>query len=138
MQCRVYKGRGIVGGKAEGRALVVEGRISFLGDVDAGTGVLKMNGGERLVGRILVFEAGRGSTVGSYIIYGLATRGLAPAAMVVVEAEPIIITGCVLAGIPLVSGVPRSILREVSSGEILRVDGSRGVVYVGERCTDNA
>ncbi|MDK2383610.1 MAG: DUF126 domain-containing protein, partial [Candidatus Korarchaeota archaeon] len=105
MRCRAYRGRGLVEGVARGPALVVRGRVSFLGDVDPERGVLRLSSGPAgLAGRVLVVEGGRGSTVGSYVIYGLARRGLAPAAMVVVEAEPIIVAGCVLGGIPLVSG----------------------------------
>jgi predicted aconitase with swiveling domain len=133
MQCREYRGKGLVEGRASGPALVVKGRISFLGDVDPETGVLR-SAGQTLEGRILVFEGGRGSTVGSYIIYGLSRKGLAPAAMVAVEAEPIIVAGCVLGGIPLVAGVPRRILDEVVSGEPLVIDAWRGVVLAGEGC----
>ena len=126
-----------MGGVARGAALVVRGRISFLGDVDAERGVVRTSGGEKpLKGRVLVFEGGRGSTVGSYVIYGLARKKLGPAAMVVVEAEPIIVAGCVLAETPLVSDVPPSILSELVDDVPVFVDGDRGVVLAGEGCAD--
>ena len=130
-----YRGRGLVEGRGKGRALVVRGDVSFFGDVDPDTGLLR-GLGERVTGRVLIFRRGRGSTVGSYIIYALAENKVAPAAMVVVEAEPIVVTGCVLASIPLVDGVDPGILYEVVSNDIVEVDGSRGEVIV-ERPADS-
>jgi predicted aconitase with swiveling domain len=90
--------------------VVVEKPISFLGDVDKETGKLvqpdsELRGAD-LSGKILFAPFGRGSTVGSYIMYALKTSGLNPAAIVMHKAEPIIITGAVISGIPLFDGMP--------------------------------
>ncbi len=110
--------------------MVVRGPISFLGDVDPRTGELRDGTGRSVAGRILVFESGRGSTVGSYVIYALAENGVAPKAMIVLRAEPIIVTGCVLAGIPLVDRVPKQILETTRDGDLIEVDAYRGEVIV--------
>ncbi len=125
-----FRGRGLVEGRARGEALVVWGPISFLGDVDPETGELRDGTGRSVAGRILVFESGRGSTVGSYVIYALAENGVAPKAMVVLRAEPIIVAGCVLAGIPLVDRVPKQILETTRDGDLVEVDAYRGEVIV--------
>jgi len=107
-----YKVKPIVdaGKPVEGEGLVVEKPISFLGDVDPDTGVLRMPDSEMrgspLKGRILFAPYGRGSTVGSYIMYALRRNGVNPHAIVMHKAEPIIITGAVISGIALYEGMP--------------------------------
>ncbi len=128
------RGRGLVEGLALGEAIVVDKPISFLGDVDPRTGeIVGLNGrfrGTKVTGKILVFPHSKGSTVGSYIIYELSRRKLAPLAMVVRKAEPIIIVGCVLAGIPLIDNVTPDPLANIRSGDNVRVDAYRGIVEV--------
>ena len=97
------------GGDAVGEALVSREPIGFLGGVDPDTGVVIEPGhpleGQSVVGRVLVFPTGKGSTVGSYTLYRLARNGLAPAAIVNAEADPVIAVGAVIAGIPMVDQV---------------------------------
>ncbi|MEM3087758.1 MAG: DUF126 domain-containing protein, partial [Candidatus Bathyarchaeia archaeon] len=101
----VLKGRTIVGGQAEGTALVTREAISFFGGVEPRTGVIIERGheleGSKISGKVLVFPRGKGSTVGSYIIYAMSKYGTAPAAMINLETEAIIAVGAVLANIPL-------------------------------------
>jgi hypothetical protein len=61
--------------------------------------------GQSVAGRVLVFPTGKGSTVGSYTLYRLARNGLAPAAIVNAEADPVVAVGAVIAGIPMVDQV---------------------------------
>lgn len=76
--------------------------ISFFGEVDPSRGVLKLGDRELdISGKALVMRGTRGSTVGSYIVYALRRHGKAPSCIIVKEAEPILIAGCVLADIPL-------------------------------------
>ena len=132
----VLHGRGLSGGSGRGPVLVSPEPISFLGGVDPETGEVIERGhplhGQRVTGKVLVFPHGKGSTVGSYVLYALARNGKAPAGMVNTEAEPIIVTGAIIAGIPLVDrpGVPLALLRD---GVMARVDGKTGEVeYEGE------
>src|SRR5205814_1068614 len=69
--------------------------------LDAATG----GANERLDGRIFAFPHGKGSTVGSYVIYGLAKRGVGPAGIVNSAAEGIVAVGAILAGIPMVDHI---------------------------------
>jgi len=88
------KGRKIVGGKAEGELIVSQKPLSFLGGVDPETGIVTDAEsdirGESIAGKILAFPRGKGSTVGSYVIYALKKNGKAPKAIIVGEAETII------------------------------------------------
>lgn len=113
------KGRPLVPGSASGRAVVVE-YISFYGDVDVESASLR--DGRSLKGAVLVARASRGSTVGSYVIYALAKRHRAPKAIVMERAEPIVVTGCVLAEVPLVDGIPWSLLSKIRDGDRVSLD----------------
>ncbi len=111
----ILHGRVIVEGHASGPALVSDRPISFLGGVDPETGRI-IEPGHPLEGRsvarcVLVFPTGKGSTVGSYILYRLAKAGLAPAAIVNAESEPIVAVGALIAGIPMIDRVDIGALR---------------------------
>ncbi|MCE4606797.1 MAG: DUF126 domain-containing protein [Desulfurococcales archaeon] len=100
----------------EGEGLVIEKPVSFLGDVDPEMGILvqpdsRMNG-EPLSRRVLFAPEGRGSTVGSYVLYALKSNGKHPLAIVMHKAEPIVITGAVISGIPLLEGMPWNFYNE--------------------------
>jgi predicted aconitase with swiveling domain len=104
-----YSGKAIVKGNASGEALVSLKPISFLGGIDPSTGIIKDEAselkGQTVKGRILIYPTGKGSTVGSYVIYGMKKMGTAPAAIIMREADTVTIVGCVLAEIPLVHRV---------------------------------
>ncbi len=120
-------------GSASGPALVTREAISFLGNVDAETGKVVDPAhelfGQCIDGKVLIFPGGKGSTVGSYVIYQLKKRGLAPAAMINIRSEPIVAVGAIISGIPLVDGVGEEILR-VESGTVVQVDADREMVRI--------
>ncbi len=90
----------IVDGDCSGEAVFIDRYISFFGEVNPREGIVLP---ERIPisGKVLVFRGSKGSTVGSYIIYALKYYGKHPICMIVYEAEPILIAGCILAEIPL-------------------------------------
>jgi len=130
----VFKGRAISPGKVEGESLVSKEPIGFYGGVDAKTGIFIEKGheleGKSVKGKILVFPCGKGSTVGSYVIYGLAKNDQAPLAIVNKETETIVATGVILAGIPCIDGIP---VEKISTGDHLVVDASAGTVSVTKK-----
>jgi len=110
------------GGDAVGEALVSREPMGFLGGVDPDTGIVIEPGhpleGHSVAGRVLVFPTGKGSTVGSYTLYRLARNGLAPAAIVNAEADPVIVVGAVIGGIPMVDQVDVS---QINTGDLIRL-----------------
>lgn len=135
MNCeRTYSGRGVAKFVGEGEALVSKQRISFFGGVDPKTGIVREKGhdlyGEDITDKVLVFPNGKGSTVGSYVIYQLKKNGHAPAAIVNVETETIIATGCILAEIPLVDKLEKNPIEEIKTGDHVIVDGKAGKVVI--------
>ncbi len=125
------KGRTIYPGKAEGEAIVSKTPIGFYGGIDASTGIVIEKGhelkGKCVKNKILVFPNGKGSTVGSYVIYGLKKNGVAPKAIINKETETIVATGVILAGIPCVDKIN---IDEIKNGDKLFVDAGEGVVEV--------
>ena len=102
-------GRLVSPGRARGRALVSREPLGFYGAVDPKTGIVIEKGhpleGQCVTGRVLVFPCGKGSTVGSYVLYGLAKNGAAPCAIVNQKTETIVATGAILGDIPCVDGI---------------------------------
>lgn len=118
-----FRGRAIRAGKAKGEALVSPEPIGFLGGVDPETGRVVEPGhpleGQSVAGKVLVFPTGKGSTVGSYVLYRLARNGLAPAAIVNQESEAIVAIGAIMGDIPMVDRIP---IEEIRTGQRVRVD----------------
>jgi predicted aconitase with swiveling domain len=129
------QGRSISRGIADGELLISAEPISFLSGVDPNTGTVVEHGhpleGQSIAGRVLAFPYGKGSTVGSYVIYALKQNGLAPAAIINTEAEPIIAGGAIIAGIPMVDRLPPEFSR-LPPGTRLTVNGDTGEVAYDE------
>jgi predicted aconitase with swiveling domain len=129
------KGRGISKGTGTGELLVSSEPISFLSGVNPETGTVVEQGhpleGQSIAGRVLAFPYGKGSTVGSYVIYALKQNGLAPAAIINTEAEPIIAVGAIIAGIPMIDRLPPEFSR-LPPGTRVTVNGDTGEVSYDE------
>ena len=128
----ILKGRKVYKGSARGPALVSSEAVSFYGGVDPATGKVVEKGhpleGQVITGKVLVFPTGKGSTVGSYIIYDMKKRGTAPAAIVNKEIETIIAVGAIIAEIPCVDKID---IGRIKTGDMLTVDADKGTVKVG-------
>jgi predicted aconitase with swiveling domain len=133
----VIRGRVISKGLVEGEVLVSTKKISFLGDVDVETGeVIAKDSdirGKSVVGKILVFPTGRGSTVGTYVLLRMKKRGTSPKAIINVETEPIIAVGAIIAGIPLMDKLDLNPLEVLKNGDRVVVNAYEGFVEVKGR-----
>lgn len=121
---RVISGEGIL----EGEAVVFKEPLSFLGDVDGKSGVLRITG-DVISGKFLVIPSSRGSTVGPYVMYQLSKYGKAPLAILSTRADGMLIMGAILSRIPLVTDLPEEVLN-IPTGARLRVDLDRGEVMI--------
>lgn len=125
--------RGISAGIGSGAVLVSSEPISFLSGVDPDTGVVIESGhpleGQSIAGKVLAFPYGKGSTVGSYVIYALRRNNVAPSAIINTEAEPIIAVGAILAEIPMVDR-PETTISDLENGSSASVDGSSGRITI--------
>ena len=121
-------------GRAKGEALVTSQFISFLGSIDPETGIVVEKGheleGTSVKGKVLVFPGGKGSTVGSYVIYQLKKNNVAPCAMINVKAEPIVAVGAIISEIPLVDGLEKDSVFSIKTGDNILVDALNGSVEI--------
>ena len=135
----LFRGRGISRGRGAGELLVSPAPISFLSGVDPDTGVIVERGhpleGESITGKVLAFGHGKGSTVGSYVLYALARNGKAPSAIINRKADPIIAVGAIMGKIPMVDEPEIDIMR-LRNGTRVSVDGDSGEIeYEGDLLT---
>jgi predicted aconitase with swiveling domain len=130
----VLKGRAIVEGRCTAEALVSTKPISFLGGVDPADGriIEKKHdlSGLCIKDRVLCFPHGHGSTVGSYVLYSLAKKGLAPKAIINQTADPVVVVGAIIANVPMIDQVD---VRRIKTGDTVEVDALKGVVKIVKR-----
>ena len=124
--------RNIAKGKGKGELLVSSEPISFLGGVNPENGVvidpnheLK---GQSIKDKVLFIPGGKGSTVGSYVIFQMMKNNTAPKAIICLNAEPIIATGAIMSDIPMVDS-PAS-TDELTNGAVVEVDGDNGTITI--------
>lgn len=134
---KIIKCRKISRGHACGPVLLTKDPLSFLGGVDPETGIVTDAHhelyGKKISKKILVIPSGKGSTVGSYIIYQMFKNNTAPLALVALEAEPIIATGAIMAGIPMVDQPQEPIYGILKNGEIIDLDADAGIIKIKEK-----
>ena len=125
------KGRIISPGIAKGTAIVSKEPIGFYGGIDIKTGlVIEKNHpleGKSVKDKILVFPCGKGSTVGSYVIYGLKKNNVAPAGIINEETETIVATGVILSGIPCIDKIDIS---KITNGDNVLLDADNGIITI--------
>jgi len=125
------KGRIISPGKTEGEAIVSHEPIGFYGGIDIKTGIVIEKDhpleGKKVTDKILVFPNGKGSTVGSYVIYGLKKNNKAPLGIINKETETIVATGVILAGIPCVDQID---IMQIKNGDKIILDADKGIVEI--------
>ena len=130
----ILKGRKVVSGIVEGEAFVCPDPVSFYGGIDPDTGKITESGhilyGHVITGKVFIFPTGKGSTVGSYVIYRMAKQGTAPIAIINRETEAIIATGCVIGSIPLVDKLDQDPVKVIKSGMRLLVNAGKGIVEI--------
>jgi uncharacterized protein len=121
--------RVLVAGTAEGETLVLDEPLSFWGGIDPATGTLidprHPQRGERVAGRILVMPSGRGSSSSSSVLAEAVRAGTAPAAIVLLETDPILALGAIVARELYGTAIPVVVADgPVPSAERLRVDAT--------------
>ena len=134
MQPITLKGRVIVEGRCKAQALVSRKPISFLGGVDPADGkIIEKHHdlfGMCVKDKILCFPHGHGSTVGSYVLYSLAKKGLAPKAIINQTADPVVVVGAIIADVPMIDRID---IDQVKTGDIVEVDAFKGTAKILKR-----
>jgi len=113
-----------------GTALVTDVAITYLGYVNADTGVIEETGhpldGKAVKDTILIYPKGSGSTVAPYVLMGLIYTGVGPKAIVNRDVCPLTLPACSLLDLPYGHGFETDPCIAINDGdqiEMKRVDG---------------
>jgi hypothetical protein len=133
----VLRGRKVVGGVAEGEALVTRDTISGWGGIHAQTGTVIETRhelrGVSFKDKILVFPGAKGSSGWSVAFHTARLAGAAPKAMVFTTMTTKIALGAVVMHCPSVTDLDQDPLALIETGDWVKVDGDRGIVEVTKR-----
>src|ERR1051325_1884662 len=133
----VLRGRKVVGGRAEGEALVTRQAIPGWGGVNPVQGVITEIGhdlrGVPFKDKVLVFRGAKGSSGWSAMYHTTRLAGTAPKALIFNEMTTKIALGAVVMRVPSVTGFDRDPLDVIETGDWVVVDGDCGVVEVTKR-----
>ncbi len=134
MDTTTIRGRGLVGGKAEGQAVVSTVPLCFRTEYDPATGdVIGLRHplrGQNLRNKVLIIPSTKGSCGNSMSFSTGCKEGNGPVALVCVRREPLAVLSCVVNDVPLVSDVEGNIFERVETGDYVHVDADSGTVTV--------
>ncbi|HEX2553894.1 MAG TPA: DUF126 domain-containing protein [Microvirga sp.] len=101
-EIRSIPGVTLAPGRAAGEPFVLREPLSFWGGLDSATGRIidrwHPQHGAGIAGRILIMEAGRGSSSGSSVLAEAIRRGTGPAGIVLRTRDAIVTVGAMVAG----------------------------------------
>lgn len=134
---KTYKCRGIVKGDAKGEAIVSPAAMCFyLCDPETGV-VIERNHplqGNSVSGKILVLKSGKGSSVVQVDgFYQLWQKNNLPAAIILKDAEPVIVSAAVVVGATMVDRVEEDPFEIIEDGDYVEVDADKGEIRVGKK-----
>ncbi len=123
------KGRTIFEGTTSGEILYSEKPISFYGGVNPTNGVIVEKQhpleGKTITGKILVFPYGKGSTVGSYVLYALKKANKAPKALVLKETDAIVAVGAIISEIPCIDKIK---IEKLKNKKKIKINAKKGTI----------
>ena len=126
-------GRPYVVGNAEGEALVINGSFSLLGSVNLEKGIITKPGhehdGESIVGKVLVYFSGKGSSGDTSRYWKLRRNKVQPAAIINMNADPIHVQGAMVAQIPMVCDFAHNPIEIVKTGDYLKISGPKVEIW---------
>jgi uncharacterized protein len=130
----ILNGRKVVGGVAEGEALVTRQTISGWGGINPMLGTITETRhelrGQSFKDKILVFPGAKGSSAWSAVFHMTRLTGTAPKALLFTEMTTKIALGAVVMRVPSITDFDRNPLDLIETGDWVKVDADRGIVEV--------
>lgn len=130
----VIYGHAGIGPRVEGVALVAADNFSARYDLDRIRGVFSRPQhklfGQSYVGKVLVLNAAKGGVATAWMMRDMASRGMAPLALLLNFANPIMAQGAAFAGVPLIDRFAEDVTRAIRSGDRVTVDPANGRVAI--------
>ena len=133
----ILRGRRVVGGCAEGEALVTRETISGWGGIDPMTGTVIETRHElrgiSFKDKVLVFPGAKGSSGWSNAFHMTRLANSAPRAMIFNQMTTKIALGAVVTHAPAVTDLDQDPLSVIETGDWVKVDADRGIVEVTKK-----
>jgi predicted aconitase with swiveling domain len=130
----VIRGHPGIGQRVRGVALVAADNFSARYDLDRERGIFSRSAhklhGQSYVGKILVLNAAKGGVATSWMLAEMAARGMAPLALLLNYANPIMAQAAAFSGIALIDRFEVDITRAIATGDQVEVDPAQGLVRV--------
>ena len=133
----VLRGRKVVGGIAEGEALVTKETISGWGGVNPMQGSIIETRhelrGQSFKDKVLVFPGAKGSSGWSVVFHMTRLAGTSPKALVFNEMTTKVALGAVVMRVPSVTELDRDPLDIIETGDWVTVNGDTGTVEIKKK-----
>ena len=133
----IIKGRKVVGGKAEGEALIADERVSFWGGTDPTKGIVHEAGnkfeGKNFAGKVFIFRFTKGSSGTSAYINIASRLGVAPAAIINTELDSLCVLGCAISDIPMMTDLDRNPFDMIEDGDWIKLDADEGIIEITKK-----
>jgi hypothetical protein len=130
----ILHGRKVVGGCAEGEALVTRQTISGWGGINPMTGtIIEMRHelrGQSFKDKVLVFPGAKGSSGWSAFFHTARLAGAAPKAMIFTVMTTKVALGAVVTHAPAVTDLDQDPFEVIETGDWVKVDADNGIVEV--------
>ena len=134
MADRRISGHPGIGEPVTGEALVAADDFSARYDLDRIKGIFSRPGhalcGESYVGRVLILNNAKGGVASSWMLREMCARNMAPAALLLNRANPIMVQGAAFANLCFMDRFEVDITAAVRSGQRVSVDPERGLVVI--------
>ena len=135
----VLRGRCVVGGRAEGEALVTRETVPGWGGVNPVQGIITETRhelrGQPFKDKIFVFRGAKGSSGWSAMYHIARLAGTAPKALIFNEMTTKVALGAVVMRVPSVTDLDQNPLDIIETGDWVVVDADEGRVEVTKRRT---
>jgi predicted aconitase with swiveling domain len=136
----VLRGRRVVGGCAEGEALVTHQTISGWGGIDPMSGTIIETRhelrGQSFKDKVLVFPGAKGSSGWSNAFHMTRLTDSAPKALVFNQMTTKIALGAVVLHTPAVTELDQDPLDVIETGDWVKVDGDKGLIEVWKKAKE--
>jgi predicted aconitase with swiveling domain len=131
---RTIQGHKGIGGKITGVALVARDNFSARYDLDRINGVFSRKAhalhGQSYVGKILVLDTAKGGVATAWMLREMKSRNLAPAALLLNAANPIMAQGAAFAELAFMDRFEEDVTQSIKTGDTVTVDPQNGLVIV--------
>ena len=132
MSAQIIRGHVGIGDPVEGIALTAKDNFSARYDLDRIKGIFSRPShalvNQSYVNKILVLDAAKGGVATAWMLYEMAAREMAPLALLLNFANPIMAQGAAFARVPLIDRFESDITDWVKTGERIRISPADGMV----------